>query len=216
MYRPGRSSGAVVWCGGIRQRRWRGRADNNVAANDPCCDAQQDMRFAVVDQSAGRAAVIHEGLAALDDWGIFVVRDRRGLVARIGEIALDSVLIDLGNPSRDVLEGYFAVRRALARPIAMFVDDSDAGSVAASVEAGVSAYDVDGMAPHRIRLLLELAVSRFNAFARLQADLVGAKGKLADPRPRAGLRRGGRAVAAAGEGRQPGDGARPPAAPRPQ
>ncbi|MEX6725431.1 ANTAR domain-containing response regulator [Parapedomonas caeni] len=138
------------------------------------------MRIAIVDESAMRAAVIHEGLAALDDCEIFVVTDRRGLVARIGEIAPDIVLMDLGNPSRDVLEEYFAVSRALARPIAMFVDESDADSIAASVEAGVSAYVVDGMAAHRIRPLLDLAVRRFNAFARLQADLAEAKGKLAE------------------------------------
>jgi response regulator NasT len=62
----------------------------------------------------------------------------------------------------------------------MFVDESDAESIAASVEAGVSAYVVDGMSAHRIRPLLDLAVRRFNAFARLQSDLAEAKGKLAD------------------------------------
>ena len=102
------------------------------------------------------------------------------MVARIGEIAPDIVLMDLGNPSRDMLEEYFAVSRALARPIAMFVDESDEESIAASVDAGVSAYVVDGLAPHRIRPLLDLAVRRFNAFARLQADLDEAKGKLAE------------------------------------
>jgi len=138
------------------------------------------MRVAIVDESASRAAVIREGLAALDDCEIFVLTDRRGLVAKIGEIAPDIVLIDLGNPSRDVLEEYFAVSRALARPIAMFVDQSDEESIAASIDAGVSAYVVDGFAPHRIRPLLDLAVRRFSAFARLQADLAEAKGKLAE------------------------------------
>lgn len=138
------------------------------------------MRIAIVDESATRAAVIREGLAVIDDCEIFLVTERRGMVARIGEIAPDIVLIDLGNPSRDVLEEYFAVSRALDRPIAMFVDESDEESIAASVDAGVSAYVVDGMAAHRIRPLLDLAVRRFHAFARLQTDLAEAKGKLAE------------------------------------
>ena len=62
----------------------------------------------------------------------------------------------------------------------MFVDESDAESIAASVDAGVSAYVVDGLAAHRIRPLLDLAVRRFNAFARLQTDLAEAQGKLAE------------------------------------
>ena len=138
------------------------------------------MRIAIVDESASRAAVIREGLAALDDCEIHVLVERHGLLARIGEIAPDVVLIDLGNPSRDVLEEYFAVSRALARPIAMFVDESDDEAIAASIDAGVSSYVVDGMAPHRIRPILDLAVRRFNAFARLQSDLADAQGKLAE------------------------------------
>ena len=137
------------------------------------------MRVAIIDESASRAAVIREGLAALDDCELFVVTERRGLVARIGEIAPDVVLIDLGNPSRDVLEEYFAVSRALDRPIAMFVDESDEESIAASVDAGVSAYVVDGFAANRIRSLLDLAMRRFNAFARLQSELAEARGALA-------------------------------------
>ncbi|HVR91983.1 MAG TPA: ANTAR domain-containing protein [Novosphingobium sp.] len=138
------------------------------------------MRIAIVDESATRAAVIQEGLAAVADCELFVVTERRGLVARIGEIAPDIVLMDLGNPSRDVLEEYFAVSRAVARPIAMFVDESDDESIAASIEAGVSAYVVDGLAAHRIRPLLDLAIRRFNAFSRLQADLADARGRLAE------------------------------------
>lgn len=138
------------------------------------------MRIAIVDESASRAAVIQEGLAALADCEIFVLTERSGLVARIGEIGPDIVLMDLGNPSRDVLEEYFAVSRVLDRPIAMFVDESDEEAISASIDAGVSSYVVDGLAPHRIRSILDLAVKRFNAFARLQADLDKANGKLAE------------------------------------
>ena len=138
------------------------------------------MRIAIVDESTTRASIIEEGLTQLPDSELFVLTERNGLLARIEEIAPDVVLIDLGNPSRDVLEEYFAVSRALARPIAMFVDESDDDAIAASIDAGVSAYVVDGLAAHRIRPLLDLAVRRFTAFARLQTDLAEAKGKLAE------------------------------------
>lgn len=138
------------------------------------------MRIAIVDESATRASIIEEGLAQLPDSEIFVLTDRRGLMARMAEVAPDVVLIDLGNPSRDVLEEYFTVSRALARPIAMFVDQSDDDAIGASIEAGVSVYVVDGLASHRIQSVLDLAVLRFNAFARLQNDLAAARGKLAE------------------------------------
>jgi len=138
------------------------------------------MRIAIVDESAARASIIEEGLATMDDCELIVITERRGLLARMAEIDPDIVLMNLGNPSRDVLEEYFTVSRALARPIAMFVDEADDESVVASVEAGVSSYVVDGLASRRIRPILDLAISRFNAFSRLQSDLAEAKGKLAE------------------------------------
>ena len=136
------------------------------------------MRIAVIDESRARASIIEDGLRHFEDAEIFVLSDRAGLVARIAEIEPDIVLIDLGNPARDVLEEYFAVSRALARPIAMFVDESDDDAIAASIDAGVSAYVVDGLAAPRIRPLLDLAVRRFHAFARLEEDLAEARGRL--------------------------------------
>ena len=138
------------------------------------------MKIAIVDESAVRASIIEEGLAELDNPKIHILTERQGLLARIEEIGPDIVLIDLGNPSRDILEEYFAVSRALSRPIAMFVDESDDDAIAASIDAGVSAYVVDGLASNRIKSLLDLAVRRFNAFARLQNDLADARGKLAE------------------------------------
>src|SRR5262249_39561277 len=72
---------------------------------------------------------------------------------------------------RDVLEQMFQVSRIVKRPIAMFVDQSDAASIQASVDAGVSAYIVDGLKKARVKNILDLCISRFNAFARLQEEL---------------------------------------------
>lgn len=138
------------------------------------------MRIAIVDESEMRASIIEDGLADLPDCEIFRITERLGLMARMDEIQPDVVLIDLGNPSRDVLEEYFAVSRALARPIAMFVDESDDDAIAASIDAGVSAYVVDGLSTGRIRPLVDVAVRRFNAFSRMQSDLAEARGQLAE------------------------------------
>ena len=57
------------------------------------------------------------------------------------------------------------------RPVAMFVDQADTASIQASVDAGVSAYIVDGLKKERIKSILDLCISRFNAFSRLQNEL---------------------------------------------
>lgn len=138
------------------------------------------MKIAVIDESAARAAVIEEGLreAGLDDITILV--ERVGIVRRLEELSPDVVLINIENSGRDVLEENFALSRALARPIAMFVDQSDDQSIAEAVEAGISAYVVDGLRKERIKPILELAVRRFNAFSRLQTELAEARSALVE------------------------------------
>jgi len=138
------------------------------------------MRIAIVDERASRASIIEDGLRTLPDCELFVLTERDGLLAKIAEIAPDIVFMDLGNPSRDVLEEYFTVSRALDHPIAMFVDESDADSIARSIDAGVSAYVVDGLSAKRIQPLLQMTMQRFQAFARLESELAEAQGKLAE------------------------------------
>src|SRR3546814_1945469 len=82
---------------------------------------------------------------------------------RISDWSSDVCSSDLENPSRDTLEESFLVSRSLGKPIAMFVDQSDEESTNAGVDAGVSAYIVDGFKKERIKPILDLAVRRFQA-----------------------------------------------------
>lgn len=138
------------------------------------------MRIVIVDDSGLRATVLEEGLrdAGYDD--LHVVPPQGAFVAKIERMAPDVVLMDLGSPSRDTLEEMLAVSRALARPIAMFVDQSDDAMIGAAIDAGVSAYVVDGLRKDRVKPILDLAIRRFNAFARMQSELDEARTALAD------------------------------------
>ena len=138
------------------------------------------MRVIIVDESAARAAVIEEGLreAGLND--ILILTKREGMVAAIAAAEPDVVLMNLENPSRDALEESFLISRSLRKPIAMFVDQSDADTMMAAIDAGVSAYVVDGFRKERVKPIVDLAVRRFQAFSRLQDELAEAKNQLAE------------------------------------
>ena len=140
------------------------------------------MRIAVVDESDLRAAVVEEGLREAGYSDIVRVPPRGAFVADLEELAPDVVIFDLGSPSRDTLEEMLAVSRALARPIAMFIDQSDEQMTGAAIDAGVSAYVVDGLRKDRVKSILDLAVRRFNAFANLKKDLAEARTALAERR----------------------------------
>ena len=136
------------------------------------------LNVLVIDENRIRASVIEEGLRDAGYDSVTIIADMTGLVRRITEINPDVIVIDLENPNRDVLESMFQISRAVKRPIAMFVDKSDEASIEAAVDAGVSAYIVDGLKQERVRPILKMAISRFNAFSRLSRELEEARGEL--------------------------------------
>src|SRR5882672_6765374 len=138
------------------------------------------LKIVIVDDSPVRAAILEDGLRESGYVNVMRIENTRDILARIYAIDPDVILIDLENPSRDVLEQMFQVSRAVRRPIAMFVDQTDSASIQASVDAGVSAYIVDGLKKERIKPILDLCISRFNAFAKLQDELDRAKSALED------------------------------------
>ncbi|MBR2120537.1 MAG: ANTAR domain-containing protein [Pseudomonadota bacterium] len=142
--------------------------------------ADSSFKIVIVDESPIRAAILKEGLRDAGFTSVEHITEMHNLLARIYRIDPDVILIDLENPSRDVLEQMFQVSRAVRRPIAMFVDQSDAASIQQSVEAGVSAYIVDGLKKERIKPILDLCISRFNAFSKLQDELDRTKSALED------------------------------------
>jgi response regulator NasT len=147
---------------------------------------QRSLRILIIDENAVRAAILEEGLRLANDGEdggtpeIHHIRDTANLLARISAIDPDVILIDLENPSRDTLEQMFQVSRLARRPVAMFVDKSDSATVQAAIDAGVSAYVVDGLRKERVRSVLDVSISRFHAFDRLQCELQQAKSALED------------------------------------
>jgi response regulator NasT len=136
------------------------------------------LKIVIVDENPIRAAILEDGLREAGHVNVARIENRTGLLARIYAIDPDVILIDLENPSRDELEQMFQMSRAVKRPIAMFVDQSDTASIQASVDAGVSAYIVGNLQKDRIKTILDLCVSRFNAFSRLQNELDRTKSAL--------------------------------------
>tara|TARA_R100000365_G_C2740752_1_gene69472 strand:- start:473 stop:1060 length:588 start_codon:yes stop_codon:yes gene_type:complete len=139
---------------------------------------QLGLSILVVDDNRIRASIIEDGLREAGHEQVHVITEINEVAARISEIAPDVVIIDLENPNRDTLEHFFSLSRALQRPIAMFVDKADPGSIEAAVDAGVSAYVVDGMRKERVKAILDMAISRFRAFNRLREELNAARSEL--------------------------------------
>ncbi len=137
-----------------------------------------DLTILVIDENTIRASIIEDGLREAGHARVTVIHEVQGVARIIDTLRPDVIIIDIENPNRDMMEHLFQLTRTVGRPIAMFVDRSDTASIEAAVDAGVSAYIVDGLKKERVKPILDMAVSRFNAFSRLQRELADAKSAL--------------------------------------
>ena len=134
-------------------------------------NTSKDLRILVLDENPIRRAILEAGLLEAGFENVRVLTNMKGLIDQIYVIDPDVIVIDLENPSRDVLEQMFQVSRLVRRPIAMFVDQSDRATIEAAIDAGVSAYIVDGLKKERVRPILDMTISRFRAFDALRVEL---------------------------------------------
>lgn len=134
----------------------------------------------IIDDNASRASIIEAGLREAGHFQIMRADEMDGIIAKIVAFSPDVIMINLENPNRDMLENAFQLSRVVKRPVAMFVDRSDRQALQSAIDAGVSAYVVDGLRQDRVRSILDMAISRFNAYSRLERELAEARDALED------------------------------------
>ena len=104
------------------------------------------------------------------------------LPERLAQLQPDMIIVDAESQARDTLEHVVMATRDARRPIVLFTDDSDTTHVRAAIASGVTAYVVAGLAPQRIKPVLEVALARFEHEETLRIELAEARGQLADRR----------------------------------
>lgn len=175
--RAARIRGATLEKSSLVESR-KGSASASPGSQPQGGQRDSSLKIAIVDESPIRAAILEDGLREAGFTQVQRIAETHNLLVRIYAMDPDVILIDLESPSRDMLEQMFQMSRAVKRPVAMFVDQSDTASIQAAVDAGVSAYIVGGLKKERITSILDLCISRFNAFSRLQTELDQAKDAL--------------------------------------
>ena len=138
------------------------------------------LNIVVVEADENRARAIIDSLRETGGHDIHVLAGSAGLARSVAQLQPDVVLVDVTNPSRDMIEQLAQASGPMDRPVALFVDRSDAQLTKAAIEAGVSAYVVDGLQNDRIKPVMDAAIARFQMFQRMRMELETTKRALED------------------------------------
>ena len=139
-----------------------------------------ELRVMLVDECRQRGEAV---VALLQAAGCHIVANPapgENLLEQVELHRPDVVIIDVDLPSRDTLESLRSVQATEPRPMVMFSQDDNGETIRRAVQAGVSAYMVDGLQSHRVRPILEAAVASFEQHRALQLELDRTRSELAD------------------------------------
>lgn len=134
----------------------------------------------LVDDTPTRAAMLEQ---ALLDQGLLVVcrlESAQGLIKKVEIHQPDIIIMDLDSPDRDTLENMTVLNQHNPKPIIMFADEDDSQVIEQAVQAGVSAYIVDGINPNRVKSIMDVAIARFREYQALRNELEKTRNQLAD------------------------------------
>ena len=129
------------------------------------------LSIVIVEEDDERAVEIVDALKGTSDCVVCVIGNPSGLSHKIAQQSPDIVLIDVDNPTRDMMEELTLASGPLERPVAMFVSSAAGGLAQTAIEAGVSAYVVDGLSPERIKPVMDTAIARFTMVRQMRNEL---------------------------------------------
>ena len=133
------------------------------------------LSVVLIDDNPARAEIVESGLR---DAGYVLLARLDGtydLAARVSVLQPDVIVISIDNPGRDAIEDLRRTTEQQPRPIALFADRSDPATIAAGMEAGVSAYVVKGLTQDRVQPVVDVAVAHFNRYHAMREELERAR-----------------------------------------
>jgi response regulator NasT len=136
------------------------------------------VRILLANDNAARAGALIKVLASDPSLTILRLRPGELLADAVTSQTPDVVLVDMAGPDRDALDGIRVVASNTPRPIVLFVDQDDPAFMEEAISAGVSSYNVLGMALPDVKPILRAAAAMFRHHETARTDLRQAESRL--------------------------------------
>ena len=102
------------------------------------------------------------------------------LVTVVKSLQPDVMVLNLYTPDQAILEMILHINQNQSMPVVMFAEDQQTETINKVIQAGVSAYIVDGFEPKRIKSIVDIAIARFQQQQALKDELQKTKNQLED------------------------------------
>lgn len=140
------------------------------------------LKVLLADSNSERSLAVADALAEPGVMEVLRAPPGENLPDAVTTLMPDVVIVDMALPDRDGLEEIRALSAHNPRPVVMFVDRDDPAFMEEAIAAGVSSYNVVGVALPDMKPIVTAAVALFRRFRRVEEELERAKTTLDERR----------------------------------
>jgi two-component system, response regulator / RNA-binding antiterminator len=135
------------------------------------------LKIALIDDDLERAQFIQSSLLQHDFHVVacLILNDLN--LSRIQRLQADVILLNMDHPQRDIIESCVSQYEL---PTVLFTQNTNKETIKNAIDAGVTAYIVDGIDPTKLDSILEISIEQFRKHKKLLDDLKETQDKLAD------------------------------------
>lgn len=135
------------------------------------------LKIALIDDDLDRAEYIKKSLIEHDFEVVACLIIDHLNMFHLQQLNADVILLDMDHPHRDIIENCVS---QFDLPTVLFTKNSHKDTIKNAIQAGVTAYIVDGIDPTKLESILEISIEQFKIHKKLLKDLTESKNKLSD------------------------------------
>lgn len=136
-----------------------------------------NLKIALIDDDFERATFIQKSLLEHDFEVVACLSIDHLNSSDLKHLNADVILLDMDHPHRDIIESCVS---QFDLPTVLFTKNSHKDTIKSAIDAGVTAYIIDGIDPAKLDSILEISIEQFKKHKKLVNDLAETKCKLAD------------------------------------
>jgi len=138
------------------------------------------LKVMLIEESPTSSSIVYKTLVAEGYDAPLEVSCKEDIFKKASDARVDLIVVNVEEPDTRILTQLKYINDVYPIPVVIFSEKGESDIIQIAVQAGVSAFIVDGLSPKRIKPILNVALARFSNYSKLRTELAKTKENLAN------------------------------------
>lgn len=138
------------------------------------------MKILLIEEPSTASSIVYNTLVSEGYDAPVKVNSHDDIFRKASDARADLIVVNVEEPDDRMLKQLKTINEVYPVPVVIFSKKGESDVIQSAVQAGVSAFIIDGLSEKRIKPVLNVALARFNNYEKLREELAKTKETLAN------------------------------------